>query len=97
MLGDKPGLRADPDTERLALFDAVTQLLIAASNQAPVLLVLDDLPDAQRQVVLLRDLEGLPAAEVAALLGITDANQRVLLHRGRANLRRLLATEVVSS
>ena len=35
--------RADPDTERHALFNAVTQLLIAASSEAPVLLVLDDL------------------------------------------------------
>jgi len=71
--------------------------LVAAQLASKVHGLLDDLPDAQRQVVLLRDLEGLPAAEVAALLGITDANQRVLLHRGRANLRRLLATEVVSS
>ncbi|MEY2471220.1 MAG: hypothetical protein QOK28_549 [Actinomycetota bacterium] len=35
--------RADPDTERHALFNAVTQLLVAASGEAPVLLVLDDL------------------------------------------------------
>ena len=57
MLGDKPGLGADPDTERLALFDAVTQLLIAASNEAPVLLVLDDLHWAGKTTLsLLRHL-----------------------------------------
>lgn len=49
--------------------------------------LLDTLPDAQRQVVVLRDVEGLPAAEVAELLGVSDGNQRVLLHRGRARLR----------
>lgn len=49
--------------------------------------LLETLPDAQRLVVLLRDVEGLSAAEVAALLKITDGNQRVLLHRGRARLR----------
>ena len=49
--------------------------------------LLDALPDSQRQVVVLRDVEGLPAAEVAALLGVSDGNQRVLLHRGRARLR----------
>ncbi len=38
-----PAVRADPDTERLALFDAATQLLTGASREAPVLLVLDDL------------------------------------------------------
>jgi class 3 adenylate cyclase len=42
-LGETPAVRADPDTERLALFDAVTQLFGAASREAPVLLVLDDL------------------------------------------------------
>ena len=35
--------RADPDTERYALFDAVTQLLVAAAAESPVLLVIDDL------------------------------------------------------
>lgn len=49
--------------------------------------LLDTLPDSQRQVVLLRDVEGLTAAEVAELLDISDGNQRVLLHRGRARLR----------
>jgi DNA-binding SARP family transcriptional activator len=38
-----PSARADPDSERLALFDAVTQLIANASTEAPVLLVLDDL------------------------------------------------------
>jgi len=49
--------------------------------------LLETLPDAQRQVVVLRDVEGLAAAEVAELLGLSDGNQRVLLHRGRARLR----------
>jgi RNA polymerase sigma-70 factor (ECF subfamily) len=51
------------------------------------------LPDAQRQVVLLRDAEGLSSAEACAVLGITDGHQRVLLHRGRAHIRRFLAAE----
>lgn len=52
--------------------------------------LLETLPDSQRQVVVLRDVEGLTAAEVARLLGLSDANQRVLLHRGRAKLREAL-------
>jgi RNA polymerase sigma-70 factor (ECF subfamily) len=59
--------------------------------------LLPELPDAQRDVVVLRDVEGLDAAEVATVLGITDGNQRVLLHRGRAKLRRLLSHEVMST
>jgi RNA polymerase sigma-70 factor (ECF subfamily) len=38
-------------------------------------------------VVVLRDVEGRPYDEVCELLGITAANQRVLLHRARAFLR----------
>jgi RNA polymerase sigma-70 factor (ECF subfamily) len=61
---------------------------LAAEHLASVVReLLDTLPESQRQVVLLRDVEGLSAAEVAALLGISDGNQRVLLHRGRARLR----------
>jgi RNA polymerase sigma-70 factor (ECF subfamily) len=52
------------------------------------------LPEAQRQVVLLRDIEGLSASEVCTLLGVSDGNQRVLLHRARGHLRRKLDVEM---
>ncbi|HEY3241437.1 MAG TPA: sigma-70 family RNA polymerase sigma factor [Acidimicrobiia bacterium] len=55
---------------------------------------LAELPEAQRQVVVLRDFERVPAPEVCDLLGITDANQRVLLHRGRSKIRTLLESEL---
>jgi RNA polymerase sigma-70 factor, ECF subfamily len=45
------------------------------------------LPERQRVVVTLRDVHGIRAEEVCATHGITDANQRVLLHRARARLR----------
>jgi RNA polymerase sigma-70 factor (ECF subfamily) len=45
------------------------------------------LPERQRIVVSLRDLDGQSAEEVAALLGISPGNQRVLLHRGRSTVR----------
>lgn len=48
---------------------------------------LETLPPAQRAVVALRDVEGCPPEEVCALLGLTDGNARVLLHRGRARVR----------
>jgi RNA polymerase sigma-70 factor, ECF subfamily len=44
-------------------------------------------PERQRAVVELRDVHGFEAEEVCALLDLTPANQRVLLHRGRARLR----------
>lgn len=51
---------------------------------------LDGLPERQRTVVSLRDLLGMDSAEVCQLLGISVANQRVLLHRGRAAVRQAL-------
>src|SRR5713101_2653698 len=48
---------------------------------------LESLPPAQRIVVALRDVHGWPAAEVCEVLGLSEANQRVLLHRGRSRLR----------
>jgi RNA polymerase sigma-70 factor (ECF subfamily) len=45
------------------------------------------LPDAARAVVTLRDVQGLSTTEVAELLGITEANVRVILHRSRARIR----------
>ncbi len=51
---------------------------------------LDRLPRAQRVVVTLRDVHGWPAAEVCDVLGLSEANQRVLLHRGRSRLRGVL-------
>jgi RNA polymerase sigma-70 factor (ECF subfamily) len=55
---------------------------------------LERLPDAQRAVVTLRDVEGLDAKEVCNVLGIQETHQRVLLHRGRVRLRSLLEKEL---
>jgi RNA polymerase sigma-70 factor (ECF subfamily) len=54
---------------------------------AEIQAAIDALPDAQRTVITLRDVEGWEAAEVAELLGISDGNQRVLLHRARSKVR----------
>ncbi len=52
---------------------------------------LSALPPRQRQVVTMRDVCGMSAEEVCAALGVSPANQRVLLHRARAILRTALA------
>jgi RNA polymerase sigma-70 factor (ECF subfamily) len=52
------------------------------------------LPSRQREVVVLRDVEGMSSAEACDVLAISEANQRVLLHRGRAKLRQLLEREL---
>ena len=51
---------------------------------------LSALPPRQRQVVTMREISGMSAEEVCAALGISPANQRVLLHRARVALRAAL-------
>ena len=48
------------------------------------------LPNAQREVITLRDIQGWTSAEVCNTLDITETNQRVLLHRGRSKVRAAL-------
>jgi RNA polymerase sigma-70 factor (ECF subfamily) len=55
---------------------------------------LGQLPDRQRLIVGLRDVEGLSAEEVCGLLELSQENQRVLLHRGRSRLRSVLEAYV---
>ena len=74
--------------------DRVEEHVVARQLAERVHALLPQLPDAQRQVVILRDIEHLEPADVAAVLGISDGNQRVLLHRGRTRLRALLAAEM---
>jgi RNA polymerase sigma-70 factor (ECF subfamily) len=63
------------------------QRLLAREARERILAALETLPDSQRLVVTLRDVAGLEADEVCDTLGLTEGNQRVLLHRGRAKLR----------
>jgi RNA polymerase sigma-70 factor, ECF subfamily len=74
-----PRLENDPETGLLS-GELRTQLLSAVERLSP----------DQRAVITLRDLVGLPAGEVCDLLGLSDANQRVLLHRARARVRTAL-------
>jgi RNA polymerase sigma-70 factor, ECF subfamily len=57
---------------------------------------LAELPPQQRRVVILRDVEGLSGQEVSEVLELSDANQRVLLHRGRSRLRQTLESEMAA-
>jgi RNA polymerase sigma-70 factor, ECF subfamily len=64
--------------------------LLVAELRAQLLDAVDGLPPAQRAVIALRDLAGLPADEVCRLLDVSDGNQRVLLHRARTRVRAAL-------
>jgi len=60
-------------------------------TMAVVRAAIEALPEMQRVVITLRDVEGWAAAETAAVLDLSEVNQRVLLHRARTNVRAALA------
>jgi RNA polymerase sigma-70 factor (ECF subfamily) len=64
--------------------------LLALETLAVIQMAIAELPEAQREVIRLRDLEGWSPMEVADALEITDGNQRVLLHRARSKVRAAL-------
>jgi len=68
--------------------------LLSAELRDQLAREIEQLPRRQRAVVTLRDVVGLSSAEVAGLLEVSEVNQRVLLHRGRAHIRRALASLV---
>jgi RNA polymerase sigma-70 factor (ECF subfamily) len=64
--------------------------LLAGETRGVILSAVAALPPAQREVLVLRDLEGAPAEEACNVLGIGDTNQRVLLHRARSRVRKAI-------
>lgn len=74
--------------------DRVDDQVVAVGLARRVRTILPTLPDAQREVLVLRDIEGCTSGEVSSMLGVTDGHQRVLLHRARARVRRQLAAEM---
>lgn len=63
------------------------QFVAGNEAQGMIAQAIDRLPPAQREVISLRDVEGWSAAEVCNALGLSETNQRVLLHRARSSVR----------
>jgi RNA polymerase sigma-70 factor (ECF subfamily) len=70
--------------------DLPDERVLGAETRAVVDEAIRALPVRQGQVVTLRDIEGWSSAEVCELLGLSEANQRVLLHRARGRVRAAL-------
>ncbi len=66
------------------------RIVLRAETRTVLEQAMAELPEAQRAVLTLRDLEGLETEDICNLLGITVTNQRVLLHRARSKVRRAL-------
>lgn len=76
-----PARWSEEDPERLAH---------GRETRAAIEQAIAALPEAQRAVITLRDVEGLETEEICNLLGVTVSNQRVLLHRARSRVRQAL-------
>lgn len=70
--------------------DLPEESLLSEETRARIQTAVDALPANQRTVITLRDVEGWQSAEVCAALEISEANQRVLLHRARGKVRQAL-------
>jgi RNA polymerase sigma-70 factor, ECF subfamily len=76
-----PPQRWDLDPERA---------LLSGELRARIEAAIADLPESQRLIITLRDVQGWTPEEVCESLGLSDGNQRVLLHRARSRVRTAL-------
>jgi RNA polymerase sigma-70 factor (ECF subfamily) len=102
--GSEPGETVDPErflpagsrfdgywaVEPSRFFDLPEERLLAQETTQLIEQAIEGLPARQQEVIRLRDIEGWQSDEVCDSLGISAANQRVLLHRARAVVRAAL-------
>ena len=91
---DQGGFWSDPP---VPFTDAIDSRLDDTALLSAVRHAIDALGEPQQSVVTLRDVEGLSTQEVAALLELSEANVRVILHRGRARVREIVEDVVKGS
>jgi RNA polymerase sigma-70 factor, ECF subfamily len=61
--------------------------LLAREVRSQIRRAIDQLPERQQAVIVMRDVEGWPPEEVCEVLALSEGNQRVLLHRARSHVR----------
>ena len=74
-----------PDPSR-----AADQRLIDGSGDGRLRRALKELPPSYRMIIVMREIEGLSTKEVAAIVGVSEANVKQRLHRARLMLRKQL-------
>jgi RNA polymerase sigma-70 factor, ECF subfamily len=89
--GERPGWWASPPAHWT---DPEARLEAAATRDA-LGRAISALPARQREVLVLRDVLGASAEEACSVIGTTEGNQRVLLHRARAKVRVALERHMV--
>lgn len=72
-------------------WDQVPEANVASQEtRERIMEAIERLPANQQSVIRLRDVDGYPAEDVCQILGVSEANQRVLLHRARSRVRQAL-------
>ncbi|HEY3725655.1 MAG TPA: RNA polymerase sigma factor [Solirubrobacteraceae bacterium] len=71
-------------------FELPEARVLAAESAELIERTIGELPARQQQVIRMRDVDGWGSQEVCDCLGLSEANQRVLLHRARARVRSVL-------
>ena len=84
--GERPGWWAAPP---ISWGDPQEQL-DSRTTRAALQTAIAAFPERQREVLVLRDVLGLDAEEACSVIGVSDGNHRVLLHRARAKVRAAL-------
>src|SRR5207249_9109287 len=71
--------------------------LLATETREVLERAIEELPPVQRAVISLRDVEGWSSEETRNALGVSETNQRVLLHRARSKVRQALEDYLMES
>ena len=87
---ERPGALANCPSAGMTAVARPEDLVIADEAARTILAAVATLPPRDAQIIALRGIQGLSAPEAAEQLGISNGNQRVLLHRARVRLRALL-------
>jgi RNA polymerase sigma-70 factor (ECF subfamily) len=86
-LGDDSAWPGHWAATALPEWDRPLERLLSGELRTLISAAVTQLPEMQRRVVSLRDIEGWSAGEVCNVLELSETNQRVLLHRARSRLR----------
>jgi len=79
-----------PDAKPQSWSGIPEETVLAQETMAVISQTIENLPENQRMVIALRDINELSSDEVCNILDISETNQRVLLHRARARVRQAL-------
>jgi RNA polymerase sigma-70 factor (ECF subfamily) len=64
--------------------------LLAGELRERLSAAIEQLSPVQREVIVMRDVNGWSSSEVCSLMAISEGHQRVLLHRARARVRQIM-------